>query len=119
MKKRNVCFAVLVITLVLFSFYYEYQKRQSFKLTSLQLANIEALAQEENRPPEWWDFFNNYEVEERIPVNTSNCKGGYLYVKGTTIYLGSCHRYTMAIYHHCYDGGKRDECTSSHLQGYI
>ena len=25
----------------------------------------------------------------------------------------------VAIYHWCYDGGKRDECTSSHVDSYI
>ena len=94
------------------------------KLSPLQVANLEALANiedltDEERPPEWWDFFNNYEVEERIPINSSNCIGGKLIIKGITIQIGSCSTYTYAIYHHCYDGGNRDECTSSYVHTYI
>lgn len=91
---------------------------QEVNLSPLQEANIEALATNE-RPPEWWDFFNNYEVEERIPVSTSNCVGGSITFKGVTINVGNCYNYTYVIYHHCYDGGNRSECTSSHVDNYI
>ena len=95
-------------------------------MTLAQLENLAALGEggigetgEKGDPVEWWDFFNNYEVEVIIPVNTENCYGGTISYKGLTITIGDCYRYTAVIYHYCYDGGERDECTSSHVQDYI
>lgn len=82
------------------------------------MANVEALTNDE-KEPEWWDFFNNYIVQERIPINTSTCRGGILTYKGISISIGSCTNYSYAVIGHCYDGGNRDECTSSKVLYYI
>ena len=82
------------------------------------IANVEALTNDE-REPEWWDFFNNYIVEERIPINTKNCTGGIFKYNGISVSIGSCTQYTYAVFGHCYDGGNRDECTSSKVLCYI
>ncbi len=86
------------------------------------LENIDALAArdlEADLEPEWWDYFNNYEVEERIPISTVNCTGGVVTYKGIVFSVNSCTQYTYAVYHHCYDGGDADMCTSSHVHTYI
>ena len=82
-------------------------------------ANVEALATGEGQEPEWWDFFNNYYVEERIPITTTTCKDGKVEYRGLKISVSSCTQYTYAIYWHCYDGGKKDLCTNSGVHGYI
>ena len=69
--------------------------------------------------PEFWDFFNNYFIEERIPINTKTCIDGKVLYKGVKYKVKSCTKYTYAIYRHCYDGGKKDLCTSSHVHAYI
>ena len=84
---------------------------------TLLMANVEALT--EGEEPSWWDFFNNYYVEERIPINTTTCRNGTLNYKGITITGCSCTQYTYAIYRHRYDGGHDDLCTSSHVHEYI
>lgn len=86
------------------------------------LENIDALAArdlEADLEPEWWDFFNNYEVEERIPISTVNCTGTVFTYKGAIFSINSCTQYTYAVYHNCYDGGNEDMCTSSHVHTYI
>ena len=90
---------------------------KSAGLSDVAMANVEALA--EGEEPSWWDFFNNYIVEERIPVNTTTCMGGKISYKGITLSIGSCTQYTYVIYHHCYDGGSADQCTSSGPHAYI
>lgn len=43
----------------------------------------------------------------------------YLSYKGVSISIGSCTNYSYAVIGHCYDGGNRDECTSSKVLYYI
>ena len=93
-------------------------KTSAYESNELLLANVEALSQTETEP-EWWDFFNNYYVEERIPINTTTCRNGSVSYKGITFSVGSCTKYTYAVYWHCYDGGKKDLCTSSGVHTYI
>ncbi len=121
-KKTRMLLLSTCVAVSAFSFYKA--KLNQSKLSPLQVANIEALAGIEDltdgeRPPEWWDFFNNYEVEEWIPVNSSNCKNGSITIKGVTITVSDCDNYSYVVYHHCYDGYERDECTSSHAHTYI
>lgn len=95
-------------------------KGMRIKLSDVLLENIDALAiKGQEMEPEWWDYFNNYEVEERIPISTSNCIGGVLTIKGIVVSVNSCTQYTYAVYHNCYDGGDKDMCTSSHVHTYI
>lgn len=90
------------------------------KLSDVVLENIDALAiKGQEMEPEWWDYFNNYEVEERIPISTVNCTGSVFTYKGATFSINSCTQYTYAVYHNCYDGGDADMCTSSHVHTYI
>ena len=104
----------------------QYQKQQDAEMSDTMIANLEALAGEgdtegggdEKRPPEWWDFFNNYEEVEKIPITTVGEKYAFISVKGFVVGVSEEIRYTLCIYHHCYDGGDRDECTSSHVHGY-
>lgn len=69
--------------------------------------------------PAWWDYFNNYFVEERIPITTTNCISGKVSYRGISFKVSDCTRYTYAVYRHCYDGGKKDLCTSSGVYAYI
>lgn len=87
--------------------------------SNLLIADVEALSQNEDSEPGWWDFFNNYYVEERIPINTTTCHNGSVSYKGITFSVGSCTQYTYAVYWHCYDGGHKDLCTSSGVHTYI
>lgn len=88
------------------------------KLSETVISNVEALTNDE-REPEWWDYFNNYIVEERIPITTQNCTGGILKFGKLSVSVGSCSTYSYAVIGHCYDGGHRDECTSSKVLYYI
>ena len=111
-------FSTMAVAAALFVGYSTYSGQNSNELSDVALANVEALAQSGD-VVEWWDFFNNYEIEERIPINTTTCSNGEISYKGITVSIGSCSKYTYAVIHNCYDGGKRDECTSSHVAYYI
>lgn len=89
--------------------------------SSLMLSNVEALTipPDNAHEPAWWDFFNNYFVEERIPVSTTECVGGSLSYKGVELKGSDCVNYSYVIYRHCYDGGHDDLCTSSGVYTYI
>lgn len=91
----------------------------AYETNSLLLENVEALSQNDDSEPAWWDFFNNYYVEERIPINTTTCHNGSVSYKGISFSVGSCTQYTYAVYWHCYDGGNKDLCTSSGVHTYI
>lgn len=41
--------------------------QKAYETNNLLTENVEALSQNEGSEPEWWDYFNNYYVEERIP----------------------------------------------------
>jgi len=89
---------------------------------NLLLSNVEALTTPPDNgahEPAWWDFFNNYIVEERIPVSTTECVGGSLSYKGVELRGSDCVNYSYVIYYHCYDGGNDDLCTSSGVHAYI
>ena len=111
-------FSTMAVAAALFAGYSAYSGQNSNELSDVALANVEALAQSGD-VVEWWDFFNNYEIEERIPINTTTCSNGEISYKGVTVSIGSCSKYTYAVIHNCYDGGTRDECTSSHVAYYI
>ena len=79
----------------------------------------DVLAVSDPHEPSWWDFFNNYYVEEWIPITSNNCIDGTVSYKGMKFSVSSCTSYTYAVYWHCYDGGKKDLCTSSGVHTYI
>jgi hypothetical protein len=112
-------FSIMTVAAALFTGYSTYKGQHSYELNDIALANVEALADTEGNQPEWWDFFNNYEIEERIPVNTTTCSNGVISYKGVSVSISSCSKYTYVVIHNSYDGGKRDECTSSHVAYYI
>lgn len=93
--------------------------QKAYETNNLLTENVEALSQNEGFEPEWWDYFNNYYVEERIPINTTTCHNGSVSHKGVTFSVSSCTKYTYAVYWHCYDGGHKDLCTSSGVHTYI
>lgn len=111
-------FSIMAVAATLFVGYSAYNTHCNNESSDISLMNVEALAQSGD-VVEWWDFFNNYEIEERIPINTTTCSNGEFSYKGITVSIGSCSKYTYAVIHNCYDGGKRDECTSSHVAYYI
>lgn len=115
--RKKIFSASFVVAMTAIVGYNTYVNQTKVEMSDLAFANIEALA--EGEPVEWWDFFNNYEETERIPINSSTCTNGSISYKGVKFSVESCTKYTYAIYHHCYDGTKRDECTSSHLHEYI
>lgn len=123
-KKVNMCMlSIAIITLLSFGWK---DIKNPFEKENLRneliMSNVEALTEngeETPHEPSWWDFFNNYVVEERIPVTTQNCVNGILSYKGVQLKVGNCTSYSYAIYWHCYDGGHNDECTSSGNHGYI
>lgn len=115
--RKKILGATFVVAMMAVAWYNVYLSQTKYEMSELALANVEALAQGE--PVEWWDFFNNYEEVERIPINSSTCTSGSISYRGIQLSVESCSKYTYAIYHHCYDGGKREECTSSHLHEYI
>ena len=86
---------------------------------SILLSNVESLTNSEGggggegRPPEWWDYFDNYIVKREIAINTETCKNGMIYYNGMFITVESCTKYSMAIINECYDGGDRAECVST------
>lgn len=111
-------FGTMAVAAALFAGYSAYEAQNSVRLNDVALANVEALAQSGDAVL-WWDFFNNYEIEERIPVNTTTCSNGVISYRGVTVSISSCSQYTYVVMHHCYDGGKREECTSTHVAYYI
>lgn len=122
-KRKKIFVPILgavVLSLSAYIGYRTYDACTDVNESDLLLANAEVLAQNEGpRPPEWWDFFNNYEVSEKIPITTSQCLSGSFNYKGVNITLSDCINYTYVMYHWCYDGGNRDECTSSHVDSYL
>ena len=106
-----------VALFVVFAGYNVYQSQKAEVMSEIAIENVEALADDELAS--WWDFFNNYIVEERIPINTTTCLGGKVSYKGITFSIESCTQYTYAIYHYCYDGGSADQCISSGVKDYI
>lgn len=93
--------------------------RSDVQVSDLVLANIEALAEHEvGSQVEWWDFFNNHVIADWMPISSTNCTNGQLSYKGVTVAVSSCTQYTKVLIHYCYDGGSRDECTSTKVQTY-
>lgn len=110
----------VVLGLSAYTGYRTYDAYHGVSESDLLLENAEVLAQNEGpRPPGIFDFINNYEVAEKIPVTTSECNSGSMYYKGVRITLSNCKNYSYVIYHWCYDGGNRNECTISHVQSYL
>ena len=110
------CIAAVAIATVVGKKTYE---SHAYETSSLLMQNVEALSQNEGSEPAWWDFFNNYYVEERIPINTTTCHSGTVFYNRVKFSVSSCTRYTYAVYRHCYDGGRKDLCTSSGVYTYI
>lgn len=117
MEKKQILIGISVCTVVMVASLFK--MRDNVNAGVLHGQNVEALATGEGQEPEWWDFFNNYYVEERIPITTTTCKDGKVEYRGLKISVSSCTQYTYAIYWHCYDGGKKDLCTNSGVHGYI
>ena len=110
----------VVLGLSAYAGYRTYDAYNGVSESDLLLANAEALAGDESpKLAQWWDFFNNYVKTEKMEVNTSTCVNGELRVKGVTVKVESCTKYTYAIVDLCYDGGNKTECTGTRVVAYI
>lgn len=117
MKKKFVGLSVLLATLITVLMICNKQGGDS---SSLLERNVEALTNPETgRPPEWWDFFNNYVVEKWVAYSKTDCTTGFVTIDGITIGISNCHQHSVAIVHVCYDGGDRDECIKTKVVAYI
>ena len=122
MKKNffRAFFAVAAIATVGLGSYKAYGSYTAANVAENDLLLAEdVLAVSDPHESSWWDFFNNYYVEEWIPITSNNCIDGTVSYKGMKFSVSSCTSYTYAVYWHCYDGGKKDLCTSSGVHTYI
>ena len=119
MKKKLTTIIVCTATVMSVAIFIGYRMYLNSQMTDLMRANLEALTNNEEQPPAWWDFFNNYIVEKIIDVSTSDCSKGYIVIDGITIGVSNCRQYSKAVVHFCYDGGNKNECTSTRVVSYI
>lgn len=118
--KKKILSATFVVAMAAIAGYNTYVNQAKVEMSDMALANVEALAEDhECGPLGMFDFINNHEHVERIPINTETCTNGSISYQGVKFSVESCTKYTFAIYHHCYDGGDVTECMSSHLHEYI
>ena len=118
--KKNILKVAFVAAIAMVSAINVFNAQKTEMLSDVALANVEALAEDhECGPLGMFDFINNHEHEEKIPINSKTCTNGTISYKGVELSVESCTTYTYAIYHYCYDGGNVTQCMRSHLHEYI
>ena len=118
--RKKILGATFVVAMAAIAGYNTYVNQTKVEMSDMAMANVEALAEDhECGPLGMFDFINNHEHEEKIPINSKTCTNGTISYKGVELSVESCTTYTYAIYHYCYDGGNVTQCMRSHLHEYI